>query len=131
MKYEPVADGFSIDREIFGFVQHETFAFGKAVLAQPFISRCCGCFDGALCFASARFSLNHSPTWKLLLGVQCFRQFQRCSNVTCAPSSVIVATSLSVNRCDDPSEPLAVSPKLKKIESSVVSPASCSLAVAE
>jgi hypothetical protein len=61
VKYEPVADGFGIDREIFGFVQHETFALGKAVLAQPFISRCCGCFDGALCFASATFSLITVP----------------------------------------------------------------------
>ena len=44
VKYERVADGFGVDRETSDF-QHETFAFEKAVMPQPFISRC-GCFDG-------------------------------------------------------------------------------------
>jgi hypothetical protein len=118
VKYEPVADDFRIDREIFGFVQHETFAFGKAVLARSFISRCCGCFDGALRFASATFSLTTVPHGSY------FWMFN-CTNVTCALSSVAVTISLSMNHCTDPSDPVALSPKSKKMESFLVSPASC------
>ena len=87
--------------------------------------------NDALWLRERNVFIDHSPAWKLLLGVQCIRQFQRCSNATFAPSSVTVTTSLSINCCDDPSEPVVVSPKSKKMELSVVSREICNLVVAE
>ena len=94
-------------------------------------SRRCGCIDRALWLRERNVLIEHSPARKLRLCDQFVRQSQ-LRNAICASSSVAVTTSLSMNHCTDPSDPVALSPKSKKMESSVLSPATCNrLTVAE